>query len=72
MTTTTGPCGGQTCAPTDYCIETTVSGGMEPAPGDPPNITTTYSCGVQPPQNDGGACTEPDAQRTIHCEYAAP
>jgi hypothetical protein len=71
-TTASGPCGGQTCAPTDYCIETTVSGGMAPAPGDPPNISTSYSCGAPPPQSNAGRCSEPDAQRNIHCEYAAP
>jgi len=67
-----GPCGGQTCAPTDYCIETSVIGGMAPAPGEPANVSTTYSCGAQPPQNGGGVCSEPDAQRKIRCEYAAP
>lgn len=68
----TGPCGGQTCAPTDYCIETSVIGGMAPAPGEPANVSTSYGCGAQPPQNSGGMCSEPDAQRFIHCEYAAP
>jgi hypothetical protein len=70
--TTPGPCGGQTCAPTEYCVESTVTGGMEPPPGEPANVSTTYSCDAQRPQGGGGMCSEPDARGIIHCHYAAP
>ena len=65
-------CNATTCPADQYCIESTVSGGMPPEPGEPPNISTSVRCSAElPAPSRDGHCTAPQG-KIVHCKYAAP
>ena len=65
-------CGSTSCPPEQYCIESTVYGGMAPEPGEPANVSTSYGCSATVPEmGTAGQCDAPEGRR-VHCTAAAP
>jgi hypothetical protein len=65
-------CNATTCPADQYCIESTVHGGMPPEPGEPPNISTSVGCSAAlPAPSQAGHCSAPEG-KIVRCEYAAP